>query len=281
MDNQPPAVTPNPQPPEPAPVSAPPKIKHAGKFIFGYLALIVLVAAIAGVYTWQHRKVNSLNAQVNSLQKQVTGLEKTQTKTTTQSTNPYAGWKTYNLASLGVTFQYPSTWTVAQGQPQCTGAIQVSVRPGGAELSQAAAAINASLNGYTILIDKYGTQSTKCSPDGNNFKGASYVYLQSSDELQSGVFKNNWLTFFGSTTGNKSQTLPDTGIVTSSDYTKSPGAFADTGTLTYKGTTYQIEINTTSVVGQQYTQPVPMNITILKTTSLYGDTLGILNTFNN
>lgn len=50
-------------------------VKHAHKFILGYLVLIVLVAAVAGVYGWQHKKVDSLNTQLSSLQKQVTTLQ--------------------------------------------------------------------------------------------------------------------------------------------------------------------------------------------------------------
>lgn len=128
MDNQPGVITPAPQPPEPVPVSmatppsgsapsqpTPSKIKHAHKFILGYIALIILVAAVAGVYTWQHKKVNSLNAQVNSLQEQVAGLQKTKTSNTTtaQPANPYAGWQTYSNSQ--VSFKYPSNWTASKG----------------------------------------------------------------------------------------------------------------------------------------------------------------------
>ena len=63
--------------PSPEPTHAPPvKIKHARKFIFGYIALIVVMAVIAGVYNWQHKKVISLNTQLSSLNNQVSSLQK-------------------------------------------------------------------------------------------------------------------------------------------------------------------------------------------------------------
>lgn len=258
--------------------------KNESGFSAVEVILVVVIVALIVVVGWlvykDHHKTTTLNASTTSSKATTKSTISNNTKTVATA-NPYAGWKTFSLSSLGVSFQYPSTWTATQGQPQCTGAIQVTVTPGSTELSQAATAINASLNQYTLLIEKYGTESSNCAPDGNNFNGDSYTYLQSSNELSSGVFKGDWLTFFGSTTGDKSQTLPDTGIVTDTDYKTSPNKFVDAGTLSYSGATYQIEINTSSVVGQQYTQPVPMNITSLSSTKLYKDTLGILNSVSN
>lgn len=42
---------------------------HAHKFIFGYLLILILVAAVAGTYAWQHQRVVSLSSQVSSLQR--------------------------------------------------------------------------------------------------------------------------------------------------------------------------------------------------------------------
>lgn len=257
-------------------------VKNEKGFSAVEIVLVVVIVALIGVVGWlvykNHHKTSTLNPSTTS-SKAATKSTISSTSSTKTTINPYAGWKTFSLSSLGLSFQYPSTWTVTQGQPQCTGAIQVTAVPGSTELSQAASAIGASLNKFTLFVEKYGTESANCAPDGNNFKGDNYTYLQSSEILQSGVFKGDWLTFFGSTTGNKSQTLPDTGIVTDTDYTTSPGTFSDAGTLTYNNTTYQIEINTSSVVSQQYTQPVPMNITELSNTTLYKDTVNILNSF--
>jgi hypothetical protein len=71
--------------------------------------------------------------------------------------------------------------------------------------------------------------------------------------------------------------LPDTGIVTVTEYTALSSTFNDPGTLKYGGNTYQIMIETNSdSVDSQNGVAVPMNISLLKNTSLYKDTLGIL-----
>ncbi len=125
MDNQPTAAIPNPQPP--APVSTPPKIKHAHKFIFGYLALIVLVAAVAGVYTWQHKKVNTLNAEIKTLKSEQTVIAgQSKTSQPSLSTNPRsfydcldAGGTTSKVLPLtcmvfGNIYTFPSQFNIFQ-----------------------------------------------------------------------------------------------------------------------------------------------------------------------
>src|ERR1039457_2124562 len=41
-------------------------VKHAHKFLFGYLVLLVFAAALAGVYNWQHNKVNNLESKLTT-----------------------------------------------------------------------------------------------------------------------------------------------------------------------------------------------------------------------
>jgi outer membrane murein-binding lipoprotein Lpp len=134
MENQPTVITPSHQSPERepsapdlTPVTSPVKVKHATKFILGYLVLILLVAALGGVYSWQHKKVNSLNSQVSKLNKQVASLQACKTtsassKATASSTttSPYAGWKTYTLPVEKLSFMYPSDWTVSNDAPTST-----------------------------------------------------------------------------------------------------------------------------------------------------------------
>lgn len=52
------------------------EIKHAHKFIFGYVLLIFFAAIAGGIYTWQHNKVETLNKQTDSLNSQVKNLNK-------------------------------------------------------------------------------------------------------------------------------------------------------------------------------------------------------------
>ena len=77
MDNQPVVISPSTQPPEvnsssvPTPESEPTpphliKIKHAHKFIFGYIALLVLAAFIAGIYSWHHKTKPPVSASLHT-----------------------------------------------------------------------------------------------------------------------------------------------------------------------------------------------------------------------
>ncbi len=242
--------------------------------------MLILVVALICVVGWLVYKNQNKNSALNTpsiYSKSTTTSKSSSNSNSPVATNTYGGWKTFNLASFGISFKYPSTWTISQGQPQCTGAIQVTAMPGNAEITQAATTLGANLKQYSLFFDKYGTESSNCAPDGNNWKGVSFTYLKSSDQISSGVLKGDWLTFFGSTSGNKSLTLPDTAVVTDTAYSSSPNTFTDSGTVSYSNSTYQIEVNTSSVVGQQYVHPVPMNVNLLKTTQIYKDTLNILN----
>jgi uncharacterized protein HemX len=89
MDNQLHMMPLQNQPPQPsaAPASTPvqiakpqPKKRHANKYIYGCLALIILIAVTVCVYTWQHGRVSSLNKQVTELNVQLTNLQKQITK---------------------------------------------------------------------------------------------------------------------------------------------------------------------------------------------------------
>jgi hypothetical protein len=51
---------------QPDTTQPPVAVKHAHRFIFGYISLIILVAAVAGVYAWQHNKVKSLQSEVTA-----------------------------------------------------------------------------------------------------------------------------------------------------------------------------------------------------------------------
>jgi cytoskeletal protein RodZ len=122
MENQRTTVTPGTQSSEPAPSVTPPiKVKHAHKFILGYIALILLVAALGGVYSWQHKKVNDSNAKIASLQSQLSSLksqvskpskeqaQSTKTTTTTPATTPSAS--SLQITQLGI--EIPLTSSIA------------------------------------------------------------------------------------------------------------------------------------------------------------------------
>lgn len=95
--------------------------KHAHRFIFGYILLILIFIAIGSVYSWQHKKVTNLNKQVATLSSQVNSLEKqasnkqtskSSSNSTTSTLNTYSGWKTYTLKYEKLSFKFPSTWKI-------------------------------------------------------------------------------------------------------------------------------------------------------------------------
>jgi len=189
-----------------------------------------------------------------------------------------------NSAGLGFTVKYPSTWTKTDDSAQaqvCTGDALYKLSPASSEIAQAAAAMNANLKHYTIRIAKYTPQDSHCLTDKDSYKDSTFAYLQSSDKLTAGIFKGDSLTFFGSTIDGDRSQLPDTAIISNTNYGQLSHTFTDDAMQTYKGATYQIEVITNSVPDAQEIAPVPLNVTALKGTQLYKDTLAILNSFNN
>lgn len=51
------------------------KIHAAHKFIYGYVGLIIFIAAVVGVYVWQHNKVTSLDAQLAASKGELTSQQ--------------------------------------------------------------------------------------------------------------------------------------------------------------------------------------------------------------
>lgn len=81
-------------------------------------ALLLFVAAAVvtvAVLLWvrnnnQQSSLNDKNAQIADLTKQVATLKAAQSTAPT----PQVTYKTYNDSTVGISFQYPSTWTVGQ-----------------------------------------------------------------------------------------------------------------------------------------------------------------------
>jgi len=109
MDNHQNIEINNPHPPKLATTE---KIKLKPKFIFGYVALVILLIAVAGVYVWQHEKVTDTNSRLSSsktqtinLQKQVSSLQTAlnQDKSILASVNSSSGDISYlNIPQWGI-----------------------------------------------------------------------------------------------------------------------------------------------------------------------------------
>ncbi len=89
------------------------------------LTVVVIVStalASGAVYAVQNKQnndtQNNLQAQINGLKSQIAALP-TATPTSmaspvvsTTTPDPTSGWKTYTSTDMGISFKYPSTWTV-------------------------------------------------------------------------------------------------------------------------------------------------------------------------
>jgi Tfp pilus assembly protein PilE len=237
--------------------------------------LIVLILVVIGavgymVYHNNHKTTNTNNTASK------TSSSSSNTTKTASTPNPYAGWKTDTTSLSGLSFQYPSTWTVNPnlvGSATCTGAVLVGVIPPSSELSQAMTAAS-----YYLEIDKYGTQSSNCAPDGTDFSTVKASSITSTEQIKNGVFSNDWLTFFSGAQTEFFPTQPDTAILTSGSYSGAQTSFTDAGTVQSGGATYQVGLITTTSK-EQYEPPVSVNVSSFKTTQLYQDTLNVLNSF--
>ena len=130
MDNQPNGITPDTQSPESTPSTSQPStasmpqatptvnVKHAHKFIIGYVSLIILVAATSGVYSWQHKKLNNANAKIANLQTQLSSSQSQVTKLSKQLDSTASNTKTYTDPSKIYSVSYPSSWIVYQASGQ-------------------------------------------------------------------------------------------------------------------------------------------------------------------
>lgn len=235
--------------------------------------IIVILLGVVGWFVYKNHNKTTNNATTTTSNTGTTPSKTT--ATSTQSTNNYSGWPTYSSSVLGLNIKHPPGWTVNPGtQATCTGEFFVNLLPADSEVAEAAKVTNTNLAWYSVSIDRFGTESSECAPDGNNFKGSTSSVIKSSDIIKAGVFKNDWLTFFDGS--GQTRTFPDTGIVTNTQYTGASKTFIDAGTLMYGSKTYQIEINTSSFKPVQNSGPVPINISLLQRSSLYKDTLAIL-----
>lgn len=183
----------------------------------------------------------------------------------------YKGWQADNSSLPGLMFYYPPSWADVPSSSICTGAKLVTLTPYTNEIAAAKTGPQ-----YYVEIEEYGTQNANCKADGTNFSGVTFSSISSSDQLKTGVFKKDWLTFFTGGNTTYATTKADTAIVTSDEYSGPQTAFKNTGTLTYKGSTYQVSV-VTSTTETQTEEPSNISISSFKSTQLYKDTVNIFN----
>ena len=106
----------NAQPQNNPPMSTSGHVKNSHKFVFGYIGLVVLALAVAGVYYWQHgivakdaKTISSQQSTINTLTDKNTSLIKDNEKlksdamNSTPSTTPASTTTSLAIPSLGIT----------------------------------------------------------------------------------------------------------------------------------------------------------------------------------
>lgn len=183
----------------------------------------------------------------------------------------YAGWSIDNSSVPGLSFHYPDTWTDVDSHSTCTGALLVTITPPAPEIEAAKTGPQ-----YYLEIEKYGTQNADCPNDGTNLEDITFASIDSSDQLQSGAFKKDWLTFFSDGNSAYKTTKADTAVITPNAYNGSQTKFSGRDTISFKGSTYQFSIETSTTETQTET-PSSISINSFEMTQLYKDTLRIFN----
>jgi hypothetical protein len=180
----------------------------------------------------------------------------------------YADWATDDSSLSGLTYNYPYSWTDVSSHSICTGALLSTLTPASTEAYQIGTGAQ-----YYLEIERYGTESSNCKPDGTTLTDMTFSSIDSVGQLQSGIFKGDWLTFFSGGNTNYTTTEVDTAVLTPHQYTGSQ-TFTSADTVTYKKKTYQVSI-VTSTTQTQNEVPVSIDISTFKATQLYKDTLNI------
>lgn len=151
---------------EPA-IVPPVKIHAAHKFIYGYVGLIILVAAVVGVYVWQHNKVSSLTAQVTALSSQLGAKEQKVTSLESQ----LAKADSLLPANLGLSIVKTSRYTPSTTNSAKNSGIAIDIK-----------ITNTTSKAVSLVTSDFKLKDSQ----GNNYVAANYPTQTTDSSLPAG-----------------------------------------------------------------------------------------------
>lgn len=99
------------------------KLRDKGFGLVGSLLIVTIIAAlgVGGWLAWHAKHPTKKPSSVATTSSQKNASSSSSGSTTTAQADPYPGWKIYSSTTLGLSFRYPSTWTVQSGSEDQSG----------------------------------------------------------------------------------------------------------------------------------------------------------------
>ena len=143
------------------------------------LVLVLVIVALIGIVGWMVYKNHNKSTPATTV-----------SETTSTTTNPYAGWKSYTLQYENISFNYPSNWTLKDDSETM------------AEANQGLSPVNCTLNDGSDDVILTAPDSTSISLEtGIECRsGLGYATFSSFSPIK--VLGNNYYLGFDTTSNN-------------------------------------------------------------------------------
>ena len=175
------------------------KLNAKGFGTLAVLALVIVVAALGGggYYVWHknHDKKKTTASTTSS-----SSSSQSNNTTNTQTTDPYAGWKTYTDSQNHYSFKYPSDWTLSAGGSQGIISATILNPSKTAEVDYASPYVHDS-----GLVNFNPASVNDLTVGGMSMKIVGGVYTTSASEADYGVVDSSFLQTYPLTIGQDTQ----------------------------------------------------------------------------
>lgn len=224
--------------------------------IIGMLLVIVVVVALGGVGAYVYHRDHKTKTSNSSSNKSTTQTSK---KVTTP--DPYTGWKTYTIASTGLSFKYPADWTVSD-TPQSNGTDNYAITAPASELTGLSVSpVGEAITSYEV--------SVRTGASGSSVQSVPVGAQSQSSAIGSGALKGKYLLVNGDAADGVSELF-----VLNNNY--QPGQkIAENGTVTVAGKQYTVAA--VLMAGQDIGDAQTSS---LLSSQLYKDTTNILDSLS-